>query len=161
MPTRIYRVRHCVLWEWGQCLGLEHASLFSNLSVTVSSDSAPSFIALPIACGIIMNQWAWFWPGAAGEFLTGDCVGVFSGNRAVCVESQQVYVLQINFYWLLNLTLVSTGALWAVFYSSLSLGSDLCRGLYSIVSGLWSVPWTVLHCLEMAPCAATSFWSWI
>lgn len=127
MPTRMYRVRHRVLWECGQCLGLEHASLFSNLSVTVSSDSDPSFMALPIACGIIKNQWAWLWPGAAGEFLAGDCVGVFSGNRAVCVESQQVCVLQINFYWLLNLTLVNTGALWA---------QNLWCVLYSIVSGL-------------------------
>lgn len=129
MPTRIYRVRYRVLWEWGQCLGLEHASLFSNLSVTVSSDSVPSFIALPIACGIIKNQWAWLWPGAAGEFLTGVCVGVFSGNRAVCVESQQVYVLQINFYWLLN-----PGQHWR------SLGSE-------------SVMCSIVHCLWALICA--------
>lgn len=41
MPTWMYRARHHILWEWGQCLGLEYASLFSNLNVTVSSASVP------------------------------------------------------------------------------------------------------------------------
>lgn len=37
------------------------------------------------------------------ELLAGHCIGVFSGNRAVCVEPQQACNLQISFYWLLNL----------------------------------------------------------
>lgn len=35
------------------------------------------------------------------------------------------------------------------------------RGHHRGCLGLGSVTWTVLHRLEMAPCAASSFWSWI